>query len=248
MGVDSLPDITKMVARSGRQLKEDNTYINTAEMIEAIYNAIVIDKNAGLDVIDRSARALGKITADDAALAQLGALAVAAVTDPTQAASVIAALKGVLTDLGQTSDAAVAAGATGSLSAKIRRLTTDLDVLLVKMGEVQASPTANTILARLKDIKDGIQLTGSILAGAAIQNVTTAGTRVQLPNIPCHEVTVIAKRANTGYIYAGKNTVSSTIYGVELEAKDSFTFNVSNANEVWIDSSVSGEGVSYVAI
>ena len=93
-----------------------------------------------------------------------------------------------------------------------------------------------------------MQLTGSLLAGAAIQNVTTAGTRVQLPSIPCREVTIIAKRTNTGYIYAGKNTVSSTVYGVELTAKDSFTFNVSNANEIWIDSSVNGEGISYVAI
>ena len=62
---------------------------------------------------------------------------------------------------GQPDDAVVAAGAVGSLSAKIRRLTTDMDALLTKVGEVQASPTANTILARLKDIKDGIQLTGS---------------------------------------------------------------------------------------
>lgn len=92
------------------------------------------------------------------------------------------------------------------------------------------------------------QLTGSILQDANVQVVTTAGSRVQLPNVPCREVTIVAMRANTGYIYAGKNTVSSTVYGVELSAKDSFTFPVSNANEVWIDASVSGEGVSYVAV
>jgi|GEM_PF-2081880 len=85
---------------------------------------------------------------------RLGALLAAAVTDPTASASVIATLKGILTDLGQTTDATVTAGAVGSLSAKIRRLSTDLDALLTKLGEVQASPTANTLLDRLKVVAD----------------------------------------------------------------------------------------------
>lgn len=92
------------------------------------------------------------------------------------------------------------------------------------------------------------QLSGSSIAGAAVLNVTMAGTRVRLPDLACREVTVIAKRANTGYIYAGKSDVSSTVYGVELGSKDSFTFAVNNANEIYIDSSVNGEGISYVAL
>lgn len=82
----------------------------------------------------------------------------------------------------------------------------------------------------------------------AVQNVTTAGIRVQLPNIPCREVTIIAKRTNAGYVYAGGNNVSSTVFGVELSAKESYTFAVANANQVYIDTSISGEGISYVAI
>lgn len=93
-----------------------------------------------------------------------------------------------------------------------------------------------------------VTLDSSNIKEAALQNVTTAGTRVQLPNIPCREVTIIAKRANTGYIYAGKSNVSNTVYGVELAAKDSYTFAVNNTNEIWLDASVSGEGISYVAI
>jgi len=46
--------------RSGRQLKENNQAVNIADMVEAIYKAIVEDKNAAVDVIDRSARLLGK--------------------------------------------------------------------------------------------------------------------------------------------------------------------------------------------
>lgn len=89
---------------------------------------------------------------------------------------------------------------------------------------------------------------GSETLNGAVQNVTTAGTRVQLPNIPCREVTIIAKRSNLGSIFIGGTDVSSTVYGVELTARDSFTFNISNANLLYIDASISGEGVSYVTI
>jgi len=120
------------------------------------------------------------------------------------------------------------------------------------IGEVQASPTENTVLERLKAIEDklisGIPLSGSNLKGANVASVTTAGTRVQLPTLSCSKVTIIAKRANTGYIYVGMNTVSSTVYAVELSAKDSMDFGVNNLNELWIDSSVNGEGISYAVI
>lgn len=89
---------------------------------------------------------------------------------------------------------------------------------------------------------------GSLANVCDVLDVTTAGIRVQLPNIPCREVTVIAKRTDIGYIYAGDSLVSSIRYGAELTAKESFTFAVANANQVWIDSSVNGEGISYVAI
>lgn len=88
---------------------------------------------------------------------------------------------------------------------------------------------------------------GNSLKGA-IQNVTTAGTRIQLPAYSCKEITIIAKKGNTGSIFVGGSDVSSTVYGAELEKKESVTISVSNANLIYIDSSVSGEGVSYVAI
>lgn len=89
---------------------------------------------------------------------------------------------------------------------------------------------------------------GSESIKGAIQRVTTAGTRVQLPNYPCREVTLIGLRNNTGYVYVGGTDVSGTVFGVELGARDSYTFKVSNTSLLYIDSSVSGEGVSYVAI
>lgn len=80
-----------------------------------------------------------------------------------------------------------------------------------------------------------VKLTGSSALKGALQTVTTAGTRVQLPNYPCREVTITAKRANTGYIYVGGSDVSSTVYAVELGARDSITLTVSNTNLIYID-------------
>lgn len=80
------------------------------------------------------------------------------------------------------------------------------------------------------------------------KTVTTAGTRVRLDDIPAGEVTVIALKGNTGSIFVGGSDVSSTVFGVELQANEAFTFNVNNANLIYIDASVNGEGVSYVAI
>lgn len=93
-----------------------------------------------------------------------------------------------------------------------------------------------------------VKLAGSGAITGAVQTVATAGTRIQLPNIACREVTLIAKKGNTGSIFVGDVNVSSTVYGAELEAKDTVTIRVNNANLIYVDASVSGEGVSYVTV
>lgn len=121
-----------------------------------------------------------------------------------------------------------------------------------KNGTVQIDniTAGNTVIGKvgIDPANNLMQLSGSILAEAKVVNVTLAGTKQQLDDKPCHEVTIIAKRDNTGYIYVGKSTVSSTVYGAELGELDSITLEVSNTNEIYIDASVSGEGISYVAI
>lgn len=92
------------------------------------------------------------------------------------------------------------------------------------------------------------QPVGSNQLIGAIQTVTTSGTRVQLPNISCREVTLIGLPSNTGSIYVGGNNVSSSVFGANLSAKDSITLAVNNTNLIWIDTSVSGNGVSYIAL
>lgn len=75
----------------------------------------------------------------------------------------------------------VAAGA-GNVGATTQRMTLAADdPLITRVGEVQASPTANTVLGRLKDLLTGIVLS----AGTAVigQIFTSARTSKQLTNI-----------------------------------------------------------------
>ncbi len=119
----------------------------------------------------------------------------------------------------------------------------------MELTTVDLSPLENRIDAITSgDTPATAQLTGSALVEANVVNVIHAGTSQQLPDKPCREITIIAKRGNTGYIYVGKSNVSNAIYGVELGECDSITLEVGNANEIYIDASVSGEGISYVAV
>ena len=80
-------------------------------------------------------------------------------------------------------------------------------------------------------------------------NVTTAGTEVALGAAqPLAEgiVTIKAKHANTGWIYVGKNPVTLTT-GFVLDAGEQITLTTDQLAEIYIDSSVNGEGVSWVA-
>lgn len=118
-------------------------------------------------------------------------------------------------------------------------LNVDADGKLT-VGIDQTTPgTTNKVVA---------ELSGRNLQEATVLNVTLAGIRQQLPDIVCGEIMIIAKRGNTGYIYVGNGTVSSTDYGVELGELDCITLPVNNANQIYIDASVSGEGISYVTV
>ena len=81
--------------------------------------------------------------------------------------------------------------------------------------------------------------------GTAQLNVTTAGSRVQLGTNACKSVTIKAKTTNTGNIFVGNVTVTSA-NGFILGSGDSISLDVSNTNLIYIDSSVNGEGISYI--
>lgn len=84
-------------------------------------------------------------------------------------------------------------------------------------------------------------------------DVTAAGTAEQLASdvsvpVGC-QLTVIAKPGNTGTIYLGNskaNAESATARFDGLSAGLAVSLKITNANLVWVDAAVSGEGVSYI--
>jgi hypothetical protein len=90
------------------------------------------------------------------------------------------------------------------------------------------------------------------------KDVTTAGTRVALASSATLAVSVMiqAKSTNTGPIYIGGSTVSSTSYGARLTAGNSLSIEMPDMgmggsyevdlSEIYIDAGTNGEGVSVV--
>lgn len=84
-------------------------------------------------------------------------------------------------------------------------------------------------------------------------DVTSDGTAEQLASdvavpVGC-QLTIIAKPGNTGTIYLGNskaNAESTSVRFDGLSAGLAVSLKVNNANLVWVDASVAGEGVSYI--
>lgn len=85
----------------------------------------------------------------------------------------------------------------------------------------------------------------SVVSGK--DTVAAAGTHEQMANVPCLSVTIRALSTNTGLIYLGPDGVSSTT-GYQLSAGESVDIAIDNVNRIYIDSSVNGEGVTYLAV
>jgi len=82
------------------------------------------------------------------------------------------------------------------------------------------------------------------------QVVTTAGTRVKFADVPCERVDITALSSNTGIVVIGAVTcvaAAGTRRGTPLVANQAYSIEIDNLNKLYIDSTVSGEGVSYTA-
>jgi hypothetical protein len=94
----------------------------------------------------------------------------------------------------------------------------------------------------------GVNILPYAILGNGKTTVTTAGTRVPLgSSTPTASVTVKALAANSGTIYVGNSSVSAS-NGFQLAAGDSVSMDISNLATINIDSSVNGEGVTYIYI
>lgn len=90
--------------------------------------------------------------------------------------------------------------------------------------------------------------------------VSTSGTEVRLVDTTtealgrcCAKLTVTANTLNTDKIYLGTSSVSTSAFGVSLEADQSHTFgpgdgggNSVDLSNIWIDAGVNGEGVKFI--
>lgn len=85
--------------------------------------------------------------------------------------------------------------------------------------------------------------------GHGVTTVTTAGTDVVLAgSTACKKVDIQAQTDNTGLIAVGGSGVDATIAtgtGIILYAGDVYSLEIDNLNDVYIDSTVNGEGVRY---
>ena len=94
--------------------------------------------------------------------------------------------------------------------------------------------------------KIGHDITG---IGHGVKTVTTAGTDLALAaSTACKKVDIQAQTDNTGRIAVGGSGVDATVAtgtGIILEAGDVYSLEIDNLADVYIDSSVNGEGVRF---
>lgn len=86
--------------------------------------------------------------------------------------------------------------------------------------------------------------------GHGVKTVTTAGTDVALTttHTPIKWIMIQAQTDNTGLIAIGASGVDATVAtgtGLLLSAGQSITLPIDNLTHVYIDSTVSGDGVRY---
>jgi len=173
----------------------------------------------------------GVLTVKQATAANLNATVVGTGTFAVQAAATLAAETTKVIGVTRTADGSgnllTSTGNALDINIKTGNLTT-LPVTNAGTFAVQTTPTAPTTIYNGK------------------KTVTTAGTRVTLAASQAVKSVVIkALAANTGIIYVGDGSVASTT-GFALAAGEIVSLDIANLATVNLDSSVNGEGVTYV--
>jgi hypothetical protein len=124
----------------------------------------------------------------------------------------------------------------------------NVDSLSVSGTGLATSAKQDTGNTSLSNIDTNTALPTGISHGN--KTVTTAGTDVALvgSSTPCKRVTIQALTSNSGKIAIGGSGVDATIptgTGILLSAGESYSFDIDNLTDVYIDSTVSGEGVRF---
>jgi hypothetical protein len=139
---------------------------------------------------------------------------------------------------GALADAAITTNATGSLSGKLR------GIVALLAGGIAATVASTTLTATVNPA--GV---AAVVSGRQV--VVTAGTSVQLSTQACKSVAITAGTANTGIIVVGDSAVVAAVAtrkGTPLSAGDTLIAGVSNMNLLYMDATVSGEGVTWMVL
>jgi hypothetical protein len=113
----------------------------------------------------------------------------------------------------------------------------------VSIASLPALTTGSAIVGRV-----GHDITG-IVSGRKV--VVTAGTRERLvaSSTPCKKVDIVAEVDNTGTIVVGGSGCIATLAtreGIPLSAGQPYSLEIDDANDIYLDSTVSGDGVTFV--
>lgn len=91
---------------------------------------------------------------------------------------------------------------------------------------------------------------GNLVDGRQV--VLSAGTPVQLSSDTTEITTVVifAETDNSGYVVVGDTTVVAALAtrrGIPLAAGDSITISLNQLHYIWLDTTSSGDGVTFMA-
>ena len=136
----------------------------------------------------------------------------------------------------------------------MRKVLGALFLFIIVCGKVFADPSwisTEAIANRVYDSTNNIinvsqGRTNTTLAGG-IKNVSATGTaEVLASSTACKRVLIKASLDNTGNVFVGGSDVDKTSEnGFPLDAGEVWIGTVDNLADIWIDVTVSGEGVSF---
>lgn len=129
----------------------------------------------------------------------------------------------------------------GTSSTPVRVDPTGTTTQPVSIDTLPALPTGTNNIGKVSHDISGV--------GQGVKTVTAAGTDEALAaSTTAKRVVIQAQTDNTGFIAVGTTGVDATEAtgtGILLYAGDSITLDIDNLSDIYIDSTVSGEGVRY---
>lgn len=174
-----------------------------------------------------------------------GSAAASASLPVTQSTEDIARV-GIITETAPASDTA-SSGLNGRLQRIAQRITSLIALLPTALGQGTMSQSLKVAIASDQSaIPVGHNSTG---IGHGLKTITTAGTDEVLASSTAAKWVILqAQTDNTGVMAVGATGVDATVAtgnGIVLSAGEKITLPIDNLADIFIDATVSGDGVRY---